>query len=241
MPGTDAVGQVVMDEFHFYADPPARAGPGRSRCSSSPRTQFLLMSATLGGTSFFSEDLERRTGSLSRPSRASSARCPLTYSYIVEPLHGSSRSSSRPAAHRSTWCTSRRRTPSSGRSRSCRPPGLPRAALTGSPTSSGTSASAPASARRSRDSCGTVSASTTRGCSPKYRRVVERLLPARAAHRRLRDGHPRRRDQRADPHRRVHLARQVRRHEDAAPERTRVPPDRRAGRPCRVRHARRGR
>ena len=30
------VGQVVMDEFHFYADPTA-AGPGRCRCSSCRR------------------------------------------------------------------------------------------------------------------------------------------------------------------------------------------------------------
>ena len=86
VPGVDAVGQVVMDEFHFYADP-QRGWAWQVPLLELPRTQFLLMSATLGDTSFFSEDLERRTGvpvstvtSVERP-------VPLTYSYVVEPLH----------------------------------------------------------------------------------------------------------------------------------------------------------
>jgi len=40
------VGQVVMDEFHFYADP-ERGWPGRCPLIELPHTQFLLMSATL--------------------------------------------------------------------------------------------------------------------------------------------------------------------------------------------------
>ncbi len=86
VPGADAVGQVVMDEFHFYADP-QRGWAWQVPLLELPRTQFLLMSATLGETSFFAEDLERRTGipvttvtSVERP-------VPLTYSYLVEPLH----------------------------------------------------------------------------------------------------------------------------------------------------------
>ncbi|WP_372593003.1 DEAD/DEAH box helicase [Actinotalea sp.] len=86
VPGVDAVGQVVMDEFHFYADP-QRGWAWQVPLLELPRTQFLLMSATLGDTAFFSEDLERRTGlpvttvtSVERP-------VPLTYSYVVEPLH----------------------------------------------------------------------------------------------------------------------------------------------------------
>ncbi len=86
VPGVDAVGQVVMDEFHFYADP-QRGWAWQVPLLELPRTQFLLMSATLGDTAFFAEDLERRTGlpvttvtSVERP-------VPLTYSYVVEPLH----------------------------------------------------------------------------------------------------------------------------------------------------------
>jgi len=58
------VGQVVMDEFHFYADPTA-AGPGRCPCSNCPG-QFVLMSATLGDVRRFETDLTWRTGGLPR-------------------------------------------------------------------------------------------------------------------------------------------------------------------------------
>ncbi|MCV2394019.1 DUF3516 domain-containing protein [Actinotalea sp. M2MS4P-6] len=86
VPGTDAVGQVVMDEFHFYADP-QRGWAWQVPLLELPRTQFVLMSATLGDPSFFAEDLRRRTGvevacvtSVERP-------VPLTYGYVVDPLH----------------------------------------------------------------------------------------------------------------------------------------------------------
>ena len=62
--------------------------------------------------------------------------------------------------------------------------------------------------------------------------------PGRAAHRHLRHRHPRRRHQRADPDRAVHRAGQVRRPPAADPAHPRVPPDRRAGRPGRLRHRR---
>ncbi|MDO8120129.1 DUF3516 domain-containing protein [Isoptericola sp. b490] len=86
VPGADAVGQVVMDEFHFYADP-QRGWAWQVPLLELPRTQFVLMSATLGDTSFFAQDLTRRTGvevatvtSVERP-------VPLTYEYVVEPVH----------------------------------------------------------------------------------------------------------------------------------------------------------
>ncbi|HEY3545339.1 MAG TPA: DEAD/DEAH box helicase, partial [Propionicimonas sp.] len=47
VPGEDAVGQVVMDEFHFYGDP-QRGWAWQVPLLELPRTQFLLMSATLG-------------------------------------------------------------------------------------------------------------------------------------------------------------------------------------------------
>src|SRR6202040_1439087 len=55
------VGQVVMDEFHFYADP-ARGWAWQVPLIELPQAQFLLMSATLGDVSRFEADLTRRTG-----------------------------------------------------------------------------------------------------------------------------------------------------------------------------------
>ena len=46
--GADAdVGQVVMDEFHFYSDP-SRGWAWQVPLIELPRAQFILMSATLG-------------------------------------------------------------------------------------------------------------------------------------------------------------------------------------------------
>ncbi len=60
--GADAdVGQVVMDEFHFYAEPD-RGWAWQVPLLELPKAQFLLMSATLGDVSRFVDDLERRTG-----------------------------------------------------------------------------------------------------------------------------------------------------------------------------------
>src|SRR5205807_500329 len=60
--GADAdVGQVVMDEFHFYADP-ERGWAWQVPLLELPRAQFVLMSATLGDVTRFEADLTRRTG-----------------------------------------------------------------------------------------------------------------------------------------------------------------------------------
>ena len=60
--------------------------------------------------------------------------------------------------------------------------------------------------------------------------------PGRPAQGHLRHRHARRRHQRADPHGGVHRAEQVRRQADATAAGPRVPPDRRARGPGRVRH-----
>jgi superfamily II RNA helicase len=83
---TADVGQVVMDEFHFYADP-QRGWAWQVPLLELPDVQFLLMSATLGDVRFFADDLERRT---TRPAAivASGERpVPLTFSYSTEPIH----------------------------------------------------------------------------------------------------------------------------------------------------------
>ena len=59
--GRDAdVGSVVMDEFHFYADPD-RGWAWQVPLIELPQAQFLLMCATLGDVTFFRDDLTRRT------------------------------------------------------------------------------------------------------------------------------------------------------------------------------------
>jgi len=86
VPGDDAVGQVVMDEFHFYSDP-QRGWAWQVPLLELPRTQFLLMSATLGDVSFFVEDLERRTGRPVANVTHTERPVPLTFEYVIEPLH----------------------------------------------------------------------------------------------------------------------------------------------------------
>ncbi|WP_019137790.1 DEAD/DEAH box helicase [Cellulomonas massiliensis] len=85
--GPDAdVGQVVMDEFHFYADP-QRGWAWQVPLLELPRAQFVLMSATLGDVAFFAEDLTRRTGEPVAVITNAERPVPLTFSYVVEPLH----------------------------------------------------------------------------------------------------------------------------------------------------------
>jgi superfamily II RNA helicase len=85
--GADAnVGQVVMDEFHFYADPD-RGWAWQVPLLELPRAQFLLMSATLGDVSFFEKDLTRRTGRPTSVVTSAQRPVPLFYSFRLTPLH----------------------------------------------------------------------------------------------------------------------------------------------------------
>src|SRR5690349_11768142 len=60
--GADAaIGQVVMDEFHFYSEPD-RGWAWQVPLLELPHAQFILMSATLGDVERFKIDLSRRTG-----------------------------------------------------------------------------------------------------------------------------------------------------------------------------------
>jgi superfamily II RNA helicase len=80
------VGQVVMDEFHFYADPD-RGWAWQVPLLELPRAQFLLMSATLGDVTRFKEDLTRRTGRPTAVVRSAERPVPLVFSYVTTPLH----------------------------------------------------------------------------------------------------------------------------------------------------------
>ena len=73
--GKDAdIGQVVMDEFHFYAEPD-RGWAWQIPLLELPQAQFILMSATLGDMPRFEEDLTRRTGRPTSVVRSASGRC----------------------------------------------------------------------------------------------------------------------------------------------------------------------
>jgi superfamily II RNA helicase len=80
------VGSVVMDEFHFYADP-ERGWAWQVPLIELPQAQFLLMSATLGDVSFFSGDLTRRTGRPTALVTSVERPVPLHYRYVLTPLH----------------------------------------------------------------------------------------------------------------------------------------------------------
>ena len=84
--GTAAnVQDVVMDEFHYYADR-ERGGAWQIPLLTLPRTRFLLMSATLGDTAFFEEVLtnlnKRATGTVASTDRP----VPLEHAYSELPL-----------------------------------------------------------------------------------------------------------------------------------------------------------
>ncbi|WP_460869929.1 DEAD/DEAH box helicase [Nocardioides pakistanensis] len=80
------IGQVVMDEFHFYSEPD-RGWAWQVPLLELPQAQFLLMSATLGDVSFFREDLTRRTGRETAVVAHSERPVPLSYSWALTPLH----------------------------------------------------------------------------------------------------------------------------------------------------------
>jgi superfamily II RNA helicase len=80
------VGQVVMDEFHFYADP-HRGWAWQVPLIELPHVQFVLMSATLGDVSRFEADLTRRTGRTTAVVRSAQRPVPLDFSYVLTPLH----------------------------------------------------------------------------------------------------------------------------------------------------------
>lgn len=79
------VGQVIMDEFHYYADPD-RGWAWQVPLIELPNAQFLLMSATLGEVDFFAEDLTKRTGRETAIVSGSERPVPLSFSYVRTPI-----------------------------------------------------------------------------------------------------------------------------------------------------------
>ncbi|TWH17280.1 Superfamily II RNA helicase [Rhodococcus rhodochrous J45] len=79
------IGQVVMDEFHFYSEPD-RGWAWQVPLIELPHAQFLLMSATLGDVTFLQKDLTRRTGRPTVEVSGSERPVPLTFSYSQAPI-----------------------------------------------------------------------------------------------------------------------------------------------------------
>src|SRR5579871_5467163 len=80
------VDQVVMDEFHFYADPD-RGWAWQVPLLELTRAQFVLMSATLGDVRRFEADLTRRTGRPTVAVRSAHRPVPLDFAFSRTPLH----------------------------------------------------------------------------------------------------------------------------------------------------------
>ena len=84
--GKDAdVGLVVMDEFHFYAEPD-RGWAWQVPLLELPQAQFVLMSATLGDVSEIAEDLTRRNGRDTAIVDDAERPVPLSFTWALTPL-----------------------------------------------------------------------------------------------------------------------------------------------------------
>ena len=79
------VDDVVMDEFHYYADR-ERGVAWQVPLLTLAQAQFLLMSATLGETSFFEDELRNLTGRASVTVQSPVRPVPLDHAYSELPL-----------------------------------------------------------------------------------------------------------------------------------------------------------
>ena len=87
--GDDAeIGQVVMDEFHYYSEPD-RGWAWQVPLIELPDTQFLLMSATLGDVGWLQADLEERTGRPCTHIGGTQRPVPLSFDYALSGVHES--------------------------------------------------------------------------------------------------------------------------------------------------------
>lgn len=78
-------GIAVLDEFHFYADP-QRGWAWQVPLLELTATQHILLSATLGDTTFLAKDLERRTHRPVSVISDAPRPVPLHYSWSTDPI-----------------------------------------------------------------------------------------------------------------------------------------------------------
>ena len=79
------IGAVAMDEFHYYSDK-ERGVAWQIPLLTMRQTQFLLISATLGDTSFFQSEMTKLNGLESVCIRGAERPVPLEFSYSESPL-----------------------------------------------------------------------------------------------------------------------------------------------------------
>ncbi|MEM1333370.1 MAG: DUF3516 domain-containing protein [Actinomycetota bacterium] len=87
--GADApVDVAIVDEFHYYGDE-QRGWAWQLPLLELTRTQFVLMSATLGEVEFFRDDLEQRSGRPCSVVSSATRPVPLDFEYRTTTLHRS--------------------------------------------------------------------------------------------------------------------------------------------------------
>ncbi len=79
------VHDVILDEFHYYSDRD-RGGAWQIPLLTLPQARFLLMSATLGDTAFFEEELTGLNGKPTVTVRSTLRPVPLDFEYVETPL-----------------------------------------------------------------------------------------------------------------------------------------------------------
>ena len=79
------VEDVIMDEFHYYSDH-SRGAAWQIPLLTLPKARFLLMSATLGDSSFFSKQLTDLTGADTVLVQSDQRPVPLEFTYSTTPL-----------------------------------------------------------------------------------------------------------------------------------------------------------
>ncbi len=79
------VDDVIMDEFHYYSDQ-SRGFAWQVPLLTLPQANFLLMSATLGETSFFEETITKLTGKPTVLVKSDQRPVPLEFDYSETPL-----------------------------------------------------------------------------------------------------------------------------------------------------------
>ena len=229
-----------MDEFHYYGDPD-RGWAWQVPLLLLPRAQFVLMSATLGDVTAIADDLSRRTGRATARITGVDRPVPLHFSYARTPVHETVeellQTGQAPVyiVHFSQAAAMERaQALSSVRIVEPRAARRDRRGDRRLPLHDGVRADAVALRPRGHRRA-------PRGHAAALPAARRDARPARPAARHLRHRHARRRHQRADPDGADHGAREVRRTADAAAQRPRVPPGRRAGGPGGIRHRRNGR
>lgn len=80
------VNYVIMDEFHYYGDR-ERGIAWQLPLLTLPKATFLLMSATLGSTARFEEEIPEFTGRELSVVRGSVRPVPLEFAYVETPIH----------------------------------------------------------------------------------------------------------------------------------------------------------